>query len=119
MRTAITYIYIALEKHQHDAIGSRAQKSERFTMRNPFILDYIYQTTGKSRTKKQVGSQLQQPPSCARICFAIPGKQFLLQLTYISYFIVSFLSAISQQTATTTEADDEAAMLAAFEANFS
>ncbi|EGN91811.1 hypothetical protein SERLA73DRAFT_100109 [Serpula lacrymans var. lacrymans S7.3] len=32
----------------------------RFPMRNRFISDYIYRTTGKYRTAKQVGSRLQQ-----------------------------------------------------------
>ena len=65
--------------------------------------------------------------NCARtrICFAIPGKQFLLQftITNISYFIDFFLSSwlpttITQQVAATEE-DDEAAMMAEFEVNFS
>ena len=53
----------------------------------------------------------------------MPGKQFLLQSTNVSYFIDSSLSAclpiVAQQAADTTEADDEAAMLAEFEADFS
>lgn len=32
----------------------------RFPMRNQFISDYIFQTTGKRRSAKQVGSRLQQ-----------------------------------------------------------
>ena len=57
----LTYLYIALEKYQQEAIGSKGtQKSGRFPMRNRFVSDYIYETTGKSRTPKQVGSRLQQ-----------------------------------------------------------
>ncbi|KAF8813184.1 hypothetical protein BYT27DRAFT_7181660 [Phlegmacium glaucopus] len=51
----------ALEKYQLEAIGPKgAQKSGRFPMRNRFVSDYIYETTGKTRTPKQVGSRLQQ-----------------------------------------------------------
>jgi transcriptional enhancer factor len=32
----------------------------RFPMRNQFISDYIFQTTGERRSAKQVGSRLQQ-----------------------------------------------------------
>ena len=61
MKTIITYFCIALEKYQQEAIGSKGtQKSGRFPMRNRFVSDYIYETTGKSRTPKQVGSRLQQ-----------------------------------------------------------
>jgi hypothetical protein len=62
---------------------------------------------------------------CVRISFAIPGRQFLSSSLFNStyYYIDCFLSArlptITQPSATTTEADDEAAMLAEFEANFS
>lgn len=49
----------ALEKYQPDT--SRSTKVlGRFPMRNRFISDYIYETTGKRRTPKQVGSRLQQ-----------------------------------------------------------
>ncbi|TFK36637.1 TEA/ATTS domain family-domain-containing protein [Crucibulum laeve] len=49
----------ALEKYQPD--GSRCNKIlGRFPMRNRFISDYIYESTGKRRTPKQVGSRLQQ-----------------------------------------------------------
>jgi hypothetical protein len=60
MKTIITYLYIALEKYQQEATGSRAQKTGRYPMRNRFVSDYIYETTGKSRTPKQVGSRLQR-----------------------------------------------------------
>ena len=57
----ITDACIALEKYQCEAIGSKGtQKSGRFPMRNRFVSDYIFETTGKSRTPKQVGSRLQQ-----------------------------------------------------------
>jgi transcriptional enhancer factor len=43
------------------AVGSKSDKSfGRFPMRNRFISDYVYETTGKRRTPKQVGSRLQQ-----------------------------------------------------------
>ncbi|KAF5340922.1 hypothetical protein D9758_012183 [Tetrapyrgos nigripes] len=49
----------ALEKYKPD--DSRSSKTlGRFSMRNRFISDYIYETTGKRRTPKQVGSRLQQ-----------------------------------------------------------
>ncbi|KAJ3782827.1 TEA/ATTS domain family-domain-containing protein [Lentinula aff. detonsa] len=49
----------ALEKYKPDE--SRSSKtSGRFSMRNRFISDYIYESTGKQRTPKQVGSRLQQ-----------------------------------------------------------
>ena len=57
--------------YQREAIRSRAQRSGRFTMRNRFISDYLYQTTGKSRTPRQVGSQLQQ---LRDICKGDKGK---------------------------------------------
>ncbi|KAF8804881.1 hypothetical protein BYT27DRAFT_7106114 [Phlegmacium glaucopus] len=51
----------ALEKYQLEAVGSKgAQKSGRFPMRNRFVSDYIYETTSKYRTPKQVSSRLQQ-----------------------------------------------------------
>jgi hypothetical protein len=60
--TIIRYFYIGLEKYQQEAIGPEGtrNKSGRFPMRNRFVSDYIYKTTGKSRTPKQVGSRLQQ-----------------------------------------------------------
>lgn len=62
--------------------------------------------------------------NCVRNCFRMPGKLFFyIQFAYISHFIDSPLSTclpvITQQITDTTEADDEAAMLAEFEANFS
>ncbi|KAK1222869.1 hypothetical protein PQX77_014291 [Marasmius sp. AFHP31] len=49
----------ALEKYKPDE--SRSTKTlGRFSMRNRFISDYIFETTGKRRTPKQVGSRLQQ-----------------------------------------------------------
>ncbi|KAG7089375.1 hypothetical protein E1B28_011065 [Marasmius oreades] len=49
----------ALEKYRPDE--SRSTKAlGRFSMRNRFISDYIFETTGKRRTPKQVGSRLQQ-----------------------------------------------------------
>ncbi|THV07230.1 hypothetical protein K435DRAFT_742211 [Dendrothele bispora CBS 962.96] len=49
----------ALEKYKPD--DSRSSKTlGRFSMRNRFISDYIFETTGKRRTPKQVGSRLQQ-----------------------------------------------------------
>ncbi|KAF5354529.1 hypothetical protein D9758_011242 [Tetrapyrgos nigripes] len=49
----------ALEKYKPD--DSRSSKTPgRFSMRNRFISDYIFETTGKRRTPKQVGSRLQQ-----------------------------------------------------------
>ncbi|KAF9267969.1 hypothetical protein L218DRAFT_1074027 [Marasmius fiardii PR-910] len=49
----------ALEKYRPDE--SRSTKTlGRFSMRNRFISDYIFETTGKRRTPKQVGSRLQQ-----------------------------------------------------------
>jgi TEA/ATTS domain len=74
MGTAITYLYIALEKYE-ESVGSEAQKSGRFTMRNRFISDYIYETTGNSRTPKQVGSRLQQ---LREICKGDKGKHLTL-----------------------------------------
>ncbi|KAF8150069.1 hypothetical protein B0H34DRAFT_678986 [Crassisporium funariophilum] len=51
----------ALENYQPDAVGSKSSKNlGRFPMRNRFISDYIFATTGKMRTPKQVGSRLQQ-----------------------------------------------------------
>ncbi|EMD32904.1 hypothetical protein CERSUDRAFT_118346 [Gelatoporia subvermispora B] len=48
-----------LEKYQ--PVESRTSRAPgRFPMRNKFISDYIYNTTGKRRTPKQVGSRLQQ-----------------------------------------------------------
>ncbi|KAE9402927.1 kinase-like protein [Gymnopus androsaceus JB14] len=41
--------------------GSQSSKaSSRFIMRNRFISDYIFETTGKRRSQKQVGNRLQQ-----------------------------------------------------------
>ena len=60
METISIYLYIALEKYQQEAIGSRAQKSGHLSMRNRFISDYIYETTGKCRTPRQVSIRLQQ-----------------------------------------------------------
>ncbi|KAF9004059.1 hypothetical protein BDQ17DRAFT_1541698 [Cyathus striatus] len=49
----------ALEKYQPES--SRSNKIlGRFPMRNRFISDYIFETTEKRRTPKQVGSRLQQ-----------------------------------------------------------
>ncbi|KAF8972169.1 hypothetical protein BDZ97DRAFT_1783536 [Flammula alnicola] len=51
----------ALEKYQPDTVGPKSDKNlGRFPMRNRFISDYIFETTGKRRTPKQVGSRLQQ-----------------------------------------------------------
>ncbi|KDR76000.1 hypothetical protein GALMADRAFT_457965 [Galerina marginata CBS 339.88] len=51
----------ALEKYQPDCVGPKVDKTlGRFPMRNRFISDYIFETTGKRRTPKQVGSRLQQ-----------------------------------------------------------
>ncbi|KAH8105082.1 hypothetical protein BXZ70DRAFT_503765 [Cristinia sonorae] len=48
-----------LEKYK--PTESRSTRSlGRFPMRNKFISDYIFQTTGKRRTPKQVGSRIQQ-----------------------------------------------------------
>ena len=50
---------LALEKYRLDYL--RATKPPgRFPMRNRFISDFIFQTTGKRRTPKQVGSRIQQ-----------------------------------------------------------
>ena len=73
MGSAITFLFIALEKYQQEATDSRAQKSGRFTMRNRFISEYIYETTGKCRTPKQVGGRLQR---LRDICKGDKGKQF-------------------------------------------
>ncbi|KAJ3809450.1 hypothetical protein F5876DRAFT_18971, partial [Lentinula aff. lateritia] len=50
---------IALEKYKPDDPRS-SKSSGRFSMRNRFISDYIFESTGKQRTPKQVGSRLQQ-----------------------------------------------------------
>lgn len=56
-----TYLLSALERYQPEAVGTKSNKSlGRFPMRNRFISDYIFETTGKRRTPKQVGSRLQQ-----------------------------------------------------------
>ncbi|GBE80894.1 hypothetical protein SCP_0306150 [Sparassis crispa] len=48
-----------LEKYQ--PVESRTARAfGRFPMRNKFISDYIFNSTGKRRTPKQVGSRLQQ-----------------------------------------------------------
>lgn len=44
----------------------------RFPMRNRFISEYIYKTTGKRRTAKQVGSRIQQ---LRDTCGSKQGKQ--------------------------------------------
>ena len=49
----------ALEKYQPDA-SRPTNAPSRYPMRNHFIADYIFETTGKRRTPKQVGSRLQQ-----------------------------------------------------------
>ncbi|KIK55107.1 hypothetical protein GYMLUDRAFT_264250 [Collybiopsis luxurians FD-317 M1] len=49
----------ALEKYKPDE-PRLSRASGRFSMRNRFISDYIYESTGKRRTPKQVGSRLQQ-----------------------------------------------------------
>ncbi|ESK93964.1 hypothetical protein Moror_12921 [Moniliophthora roreri MCA 2997] len=49
----------ALEKYKPDETRS-TKTLGRFSMRNRFISDYIFETTGKRRTPKQVGSRLQQ-----------------------------------------------------------
>ncbi|KAF9069000.1 hypothetical protein BDP27DRAFT_1421426 [Rhodocollybia butyracea] len=49
----------ALEKYKPDDLRSNKTLG-RFSMRNRFISDFIYETTGKRRTPKQVGSRLQQ-----------------------------------------------------------
>ncbi|KAJ4494707.1 hypothetical protein C8J55DRAFT_103154 [Lentinula edodes] len=49
----------ALEKYKPDDPRS-SKSSGRFSMRNRFISDYIFESTGKQRTPKQVGSRLQQ-----------------------------------------------------------
>jgi len=52
---------IALEKYKIGAVGVKGNKgTNRSPMRNRFISDYIFETTGKRRTTKQVGSRLQQ-----------------------------------------------------------
>ena len=51
--------YPGLEKYK--PTESRSTRSlGRFPMRNKFISDYIFETTGKRRTPKQVGSRIQQ-----------------------------------------------------------
>jgi hypothetical protein len=62
--------------------------------------------------------------NCVKISFAMPGKEFLLQFSNISNFIGSSFSAclptnIMVQQIADTETDNEAAMLAEFEADFS
>ncbi|KAJ3922918.1 hypothetical protein F5877DRAFT_183, partial [Lentinula edodes] len=52
-------LHIALEKYKPDDPRS-SKSSGRFSMRNRFISDYIFESTGKQRTPKQVGSRLQQ-----------------------------------------------------------
>jgi hypothetical protein len=57
--SSILAIHLALEKYQPD--DSRSTKLfGRFPLRNRFISNYIFETTGKRRTPKQVGSRLQQ-----------------------------------------------------------
>lgn len=52
---------LALEKYSPDTGNTKPDKTMgRFPMRNRFISDYIFETTGKRRTPKQVGSRLQQ-----------------------------------------------------------
>lgn len=54
-------IFLALERYSPDTGNTRTDKvMGRFPMRNRFISDYIFETTGKRRTPKQVGSRLQQ-----------------------------------------------------------
>ncbi|KAF9468360.1 hypothetical protein BDZ94DRAFT_782548 [Collybia nuda] len=48
-----------LERYQPDD-SRETRLLGRFPMRNRFISDYIFSTTGKRRTAKQVGSRLQQ-----------------------------------------------------------
>ncbi|KJA14524.1 hypothetical protein HYPSUDRAFT_49086 [Hypholoma sublateritium FD-334 SS-4] len=51
----------ALERYSPDTGNTKPDKTMgRFPMRNRFISDYIFETTGKRRTPKQVGSRLQQ-----------------------------------------------------------
>ncbi|KAF4613652.1 hypothetical protein D9613_007486 [Agrocybe pediades] len=51
----------ALEKYHEENGGTKADRtSGRFPMRNRFVSDYIFETTGKQRSPKQVGSRLQQ-----------------------------------------------------------
>ncbi|KAI0070666.1 hypothetical protein K474DRAFT_1583418, partial [Panus rudis PR-1116 ss-1] len=41
--------------------GTRSTKAlGRLPMRNKFVAEYIFRTTGKRRTPKQVGSRIQQ-----------------------------------------------------------
>lgn len=55
------FFFQALEKYSPDTGNAKADKTMgRFPMRNRFISDYIFETTGKRRTPKQVGSRLQQ-----------------------------------------------------------
>ncbi|KAJ8521713.1 hypothetical protein ONZ45_g1601 [Pleurotus djamor] len=58
----------ALERYRPDP-STGTKRLERFPRRNRFISDYIFETTGKRRTPKQVGSRLQQiKETCTEPC---------------------------------------------------
>lgn len=50
----------ALQKYKPSPELRSSKSPGRFPMRNRFISDYIFDSTGKRRTPKQVGSRLQQ-----------------------------------------------------------
>ena len=54
--------------------------------------------------------------NCARIRFAIPGKQFLFQVQFIfiiDFFLSNSLPTVADEATTTPDADEEAAEFAA------
>ena len=61
--------------------------------------------------------------NCAKICFGIHGKSYFCILPTQLFMLMIVFSAslplIAQQNAPNAEVEDEAAMLAEFEANFS
>ena len=52
-------MYTGLEKYK-PAESKSTRVLGRFPMRNKFVADHIYDTTGIRRTPKQVGSRIQQ-----------------------------------------------------------
>ena len=90
---SLTYFFIALERYQPEIVGSKSDSIlGRFPMRNRFISDYIFETTGKRRTPKQVGSRLQQlRDTCKKDKSEMPTHPSLLaELAVTLYVFQSF-----------------------------
>ncbi|KAJ7780126.1 hypothetical protein DFH07DRAFT_463732 [Mycena maculata] len=77
-----TALVEALEKYRPSNSQRDTRLLRRFPKRNQFISDYIFTTTGKRRTAKQVGSRLQQmKDTCAdvRILNLLSRREYSLE----------------------------------------